>query len=283
MQDVSAEPLVDELNHKHEALRNALSGYGHLAVAFSAGVDSTLLLAVAHDVLGNDAIAVTGRSPAVPVREIQEAEAFCRERSIRHVVVDTHEFDLPGFDQNPPDRCYICKREIFSTMAQAALDQGFNLMAEGSNVDDDADYRPGFRAVQELGVVSPLREAKLTKADVRALAKHLGLKVWNKPAFACLNTRFPYGEHITPEKLARVDSAEEYLQNLGFNQVRVRVQGSSARIEVLPENIARLVENPLRTEVAETLKSKGFSSVSVDLQGYRMGSMNEALGDGTIH
>ena len=277
MQSTSAQPLGDELACKLNALRDALSGYGRLAVAFSAGVDSTLLLAVAHDVLGENAVAVTGRSPAVPAREIREAESFCRDRGIRHIVVDTHEFDLPGFEFNPPDRCYLCKREIFSAMAQAAHAQGFDLMAEGSNVDDDADYRPGFRAVREMGVVSPLREAELKKADVRALAKHLGLSAWSKPAFACLNTRFPYGEHITAEKLALVDKAEEYLQSLGFDQVRVRIKDSAARIEVLPENIARLAEDPLRTSIAQTLKDMGFAYVSADLQGYRTGSMNETL------
>lgn len=269
--------LGDVLQGKYQALRTVLQAHDSLAVAFSGGVDSTLLLAVAHEVLGEHVLAITGKSPSVPAREIEETRAFCRERGIRHRVVETHEFDIEGFDHNPPDRCYLCKKEVFSQVAKTAASEGVQTIAEGSNLDDEGDYRPGFRAVQELGVVSPLREAGLTKADIRAIARYLGLPQWNKPAFACLNSRFAYGDLLTAERLSMVDAAEEAIREAGFVQVRVRIQDKTARIEVAPEDIARIVADDVRMQITDALKGLGFAYVSLDLQGYRTGSMNETL------
>ena len=276
MADPHAE-LGQELQAKYDALRDSLRAIGRVAVAFSAGVDSTLLLKVAHDELGDDAIAVTACAAAVPKREIEEARAFCCAEGIRHVLVETHEFEIEGFDRNPPERCYVCKREILSRIAAAAAERGFSALVEGSNCDDASDYRPGARAVAEAGVASPLRDAGLAKADVRALARYLGLSVWNKPAFACLSTRFAFGELLTPERLAMVDAGETFLRERGFSQVRVRVQGAVARIEVAPDEVGRLVDVDMREHVADEFERLGFACVSVDLRGYRMGSMNDLV------
>lgn len=271
------EKLDPVLAGKFDILCEALSEYGNLAVAFSGGVDSTLLLKVAHDVLGDNVLAVTGKSPSIPAREIEEARDFCKQEGIRHSVVETHEFDIEGFDHNPPDRCYHCKRELLSCIKAEAAAQDIWIIAEGSNLDDEGDYRPGFRAVREMDVVSPLRGAGLNKADVRELARYLGLSVWDKPAYACLNTRFAYGDLITNERLKLVDDAETYLVGLGFPSVRVRLQDSTARIEVPENEIERLVSEKMRRGIVETLKGLGFAYVSIDLQGYRTGSMNETL------
>ena len=266
-----------ELAHKLDVLCESLNEFDRLAVAFSGGVDSSLLLKVASDVLGDGVMAMTGRSPSMPQRELDETVAFCNAYNIRQVIVDTHEFELEGFDHNPPDRCYHCKRELLSCIRDAAAAYDIWVVAEGSNLDDQGDYRPGFRAIKELDIVSPLRGAGMTKADVRSLAKHLGLPNWNKPAFACLNSRFAYGEHITFERLDMVDKAETFLRDMGFENVRVRFHDNIARIEVSPSDINKLVEEDARKSVSEKLKSLGFLYVSVDLEGYRIGSMNDTL------
>ena len=262
---------------KFDILCETINEFDNIAVAFSGGVDSTLLLKVAHDVLGDDVLAVTGKSPSIPRREIEEASAFCEREHIRHSIVATHEFDIDGFDHNPPDRCYHCKRELMSRIRAEAMAHDIWTIAEGSNLDDEGDYRPGSRAVREMDVISPLRAAGLTKEDVRTLARHLGLDAWNKPAYACLNTRFAYGDTITVERLSMVDAAESYIMGLGFRSVRVRMQDNTARIEVPEEDIERLTAPDSRRAVAGKLREIGFSYVSVDLQGYRTGSMNETL------
>ena len=254
-----------------------LASLGSAAVAFSAGVDSTLLLKVAHDVLGDGCMAVTVRSAFTPERETAQASDFCAREGICHTVLTVDVLAVPGVADNPPDRCYLCKKALFGRIFEEARANGMAYVAEGSNMDDLADYRPGLAAIRELGAVSPLREAGLYKAEIRELSKELGLPTWNKSAYACLASRFVYGEAITPEKLAMVDKAEQRLLELGFSQFRVRVHGSLARIEVERSALPRLLDGDTAGQLNGYLRSLGFSYVTADLGGYRMGSMNAAL------
>lgn len=266
-----------ELHEKYDRLCRDLASLGSVAVAFSGGVDSTFLLRAAHDVLGDRAIAVTASSCSFPERELNEARAFCRENGIVHVVCKSEELDIEGFRQNPKNRCYLCKRELFGKIWAIARERGIAAVAEGSNLDDNGDYRPGLIAVAELGVQSPLRQAGFTKEEIRRLSRELGLPTWNKQSFACLSSRFVYGETIDEEKLGMVDRAEQLLLDLGFHQVRVRIHGAIARIEVMPEEFGRLMEDETRVKIYQTLKGLGFQYVTLDLGGYRTGSMNETL------
>ena len=260
---------------KLDRLRALLRETGGIAVAFSSGVDSTFLLKVAHEELGERVVAVTARSHSFPKREQDEAAAFCAREGIRQVVVDSEELAIPGFRQNPTNRCYLCKKELFSKILEIARAEGLSAVAEGSNMDDLGDYRPGLQAVRELGIRSPLREAGLTKEEIRALSRRMGLPTWNKPSFACLASRFPYGEEITVERLTRVERAEQHLLDLGFGQVRVRSHGDLARIELCAADIPKAVEQ--REKIHAALKGFGFAYIALDLLGYRTGSMNEVL------
>ena len=268
---------VETARRKYEALCLRLRELGSLAVAFSGGVDSTFLLEAAHQVLGDRVIAVTAVPAFVPRREQREAADFCRERGIRQIVVSPDRLRLDAAMQNPPDRCYLCKREIFRNILDVAHECGIAFVAEGSNVDDTGDYRPGMRAIRELGVLSPLLDAGLNKQEIRLLSRQLDLPTWAKPSFACLASRFVYGEAITDEKLRAVEQAEDLLLGLGFTQMRVRVHGPLARIELLPEDLPRLTAPDLRGKIVSALREYGFSYVTLDLQGYRTGSMNELL------
>ena len=261
---------------KLAVLQEELRRLGSVMIAFSGGVDSTFLLQVAHLTLGDKALAITARSGVVPKRDLGEAEEFCNKYGIRHLYFDFDELAVPGFAENPPDRCYICKKTLFSNFLRIAKENGA-VLCEGSNMDDLGDYRPGLKALAELDVHSPLRVAQLTKAEIRLLSHELQLPTWNKPSFACLASRFVYGERITAEKLTAVDKAEQLLWELGFKQFRVRVHGNLARIEVLPEQLAEALSEPKRSEIHSRLHEFGFAYVTLDLLGYRTGSMNETL------
>ena len=264
-------------NQKKQKLESILKGYGRVAVAFSGGVDSTFLLKTAHNVLGDQAVAVTVRSVFVPEKEQEEAERFCSELGIRLISIDADVLQIEGLADNPPNRCYICKKELFTRIREQAGQLQIRHIAEGSNTDDLSDYRPGMAAIRELGIHSPLCEAGLGKSEIRNLSQDLLLPTWNKPSMACLASRFVYGETITKDQLKMVERAEELLHLLGFRQYRVRIHGGSlARIEVEPEEIHQLL--PLRGQIHTAFRQLGFSFVTVDLGGYRTGSMNEAIG-----
>ena len=266
---------MDNIHQKYQALQMLLESCQQVAVAFSGGVDSTFLLYAAHAVLGDRVLAVTADSAFFPRREQSEAYDFCREHDIRQITFQADVLQDLNIIQNPPDRCYLCKRLIFGSIQKIAAENGITQIAEGSNLDDLGDYRPGMRAIAELGILSPLRDAELTKQEIRQLSKELGLPTWEKPSFACLASRIPYGDLITDDKLRMAERAEAFLLAAGFRQVRVRIHGEIARIEVLPEDFERLLS--VRQQIVAELKSIGFRYISLDLTGYRTGSLNEAL------
>ena len=265
------------MSDKQEELEKLLESYKRVAVAFSSGVDSTYLLKMAQKVLGENVIAVTASSCSFPKRELEEAKTFCRENGIRHIVVESEELDIDGFRQNPKNRCYLCKHELFEKILSIAKENGIETVVEASNTDDDGDYRPGLVAVKELGIESPLRHVGLSKKEIREYSKELGLPTWNKQSFACLSSRFVYGETISEEKLAMVDQAEQLLLDMGFHQLRVRIHDKLARIEVHPSEFEKIMQEENRTKIFHKLKQYGFTYVTLDLQGYRTGSMNETL------
>ncbi len=263
------------VTEKLHTLRRLLSDLGSVVVAYSGGTDSTLLLKVAHEELGQKALAVTAVSPTLTRKEIDDAARWAAEMGAEHLLIETDELKDPAFVANSPDRCYYCKHLRFDSLLQLALERGFAHVVDGTNVDDQGDHRPGMRAARELGVRSPLQEAGFTKADVRAASRSLGLPNWNQPSNACLASRIPYGLPITRERLRQIEEAERLLHELGLGQLRVRAHGDVARIEVQAENLAAVLER--RLPILDHLRKLGFSYVALDLEGYRTGSMNETL------
>lgn len=267
--------MTSELQAKYEQLQAILREMGAVVIGLSGGVDSTLLTKVAHDVLGERCLAVIGKSEAFPEGEIEEALQLARQIGVRVRIVPTHELHNPLFQVNRPDRCYHCKTELYSVLRQVADEEGIPYIADGSHADDVGDYRPGMRAAQERGVRSPLLEAGLTKSDIRALAKHLGLPIWDKPSFACLSSRFPYGTVISRELLQKVDKAERFMRELGFRQVRVRHHDTILRIEVEPCDFERVLQHA--PQIVAHMRSLGYLYIALDLEGYRSGKMNDVL------
>ena len=270
--------MSSELESKTKKLKEIFQTMGKVLVAFSGGVDSTLLLKVAQDAIGNEnVLAVTALSPLYPERELSGVKKLIETLGARHRLIESNELEIPGFSKNPTNRCYYCKSKLFEELLSIAKEEAIPFIVEGSTLDDDQDHRPGRVAVRELGIRSPLKEAMFTKTEVRKLSKGLGLPTWDKPSFACLASRFPYGKDITEEGLKMVDEAEDFLFGLGFKQVRVRHYGDLARIEIFKEEMVRLMDDSLREKVVNQLKEIGYRYITLDLQGFRSGSMNEVL------
>ncbi len=261
--------------NKLEQLKSNLRKMKSAAIAYSGGVDSTFLINVAHEVLGEKAIAVTATSSTYPQRELEQAKKFAKNIGIKHVIINSEETEIDNFSKNPSNRCYYCKKELFSKIKQIATEEHLNYVLDGSNVDDTTDYRPGMTALEEFGVVSPLKDAGLTKQEIKELSRSMNLDTWDKPAFACLASRFPYGIEITKPRLEQVEKAESYLYSLGIKQFRVRYHNEIARIEVSKNDFQLIIKHS--DEIVKKFKELGFKYITLDIEGYRTGSLNEAL------
>jgi pyridinium-3,5-biscarboxylic acid mononucleotide sulfurtransferase len=270
-------PPILSLEEKEQRLRAQLRNYGSAIIAFSGGVDSAYLAYLAHDELGARALAVTGDSASYPTFQRELADQLTSRFGIGHEIIFTEEFDDPNYVNNPPNRCYYCKAELYTKLNEYAAARGFAVILDGTNADDVGDYRPGRQAASERGVCSPLLECGLTKADIRELSRRAGLPTWNEPASACLSSRVPYGQIVTLEKLTMVDRAEIALKQMGFRQVRVRHHGDIGRIEVADEEMPRALDLKMAQRISASLKAIGFKYVALDLEGYRTGSLNETL------
>jgi uncharacterized protein len=266
-----------ETQEKYAQLRNILKSMGEVVVAYSGGVDSAFLLKVSTDILGSKAYGILAVSPTFPSREFELAKEVAAHIGAKIKIIETHELENEVFRSNPVNRCYFCKNELFDQITLIAANAGYKNIVDGSNFDDLSDHRPGMQALREKGVRSPLQEAKLTKFEIRELSRELGLPTWNKDALACLSSRFPYGENIDMEKLKMVDEIENYLFDKGFKNIRARHQQTTLKIEVNPGDIKRLVDDEMRENLIKKAKSIGYTYVTIDLEGYRQGSLNEVL------